>query len=363
MVDISNYGSLSVNSITTSNISAGNLGVGVDRNLLLTAYDATGGPSITSTLKYGTTSTLEFSGPTLIKGIANPVDTTDVATKSYTDTHINSTSNPHAVTKSQIGLGNVENLKSNIMAATAPTVNDDSNAGYSVGSLWVNTITDIFYFCVDSTVGAAIWSTSGNQTVSNIGTSGVGVFKQKLGDDIQLKKLHGISGVKIVDDTGNNELDIALDIVTLPPIVADASDEVAIYDVSGAVHGKITIGSLSSSIANYSAESITITTTTSSIFISTGVSFTPVSGTYNVTATATGKCSTKNGIGAIAIGVAGVAIANSQHDVRNNIETINATQYIVTVDGSQTIDLMYKKQSGTGEYQLFNRNLIAVKVG
>ena len=45
----------------------------------------------------------------------------------------------------------------NFSAITAPTVNDDNVAGYAVGSTWIDTVTDKFYVCVDTTVGAAIW--------------------------------------------------------------------------------------------------------------------------------------------------------------------------------------------------------------
>jgi hypothetical protein len=55
----------------------------------------------------------------------------------------------------------IEDRKSNLTAVVAPTVNDDANAGYEVGSIWVDTATDVAYFCVDSTVGAAVWKVSG----------------------------------------------------------------------------------------------------------------------------------------------------------------------------------------------------------
>jgi len=48
--------------------------------------------------------------------------------------------------------------KSNLSATTNPTVNDDSDDGYEVGSLWVNTSTGSVYICVDATVGAAVWT-------------------------------------------------------------------------------------------------------------------------------------------------------------------------------------------------------------
>lgn len=42
-------------------------------------------------------------------------------------------------------------------AIIAPTVADDSSAGYSVNSLWTDTVLDDLYGCVDASVGAAVW--------------------------------------------------------------------------------------------------------------------------------------------------------------------------------------------------------------
>lgn len=44
-----------------------------------------------------------------------------------------------------------------IDATGAPTVNEDSNDGYAVGSLWIDVTNDILYVCLDATIGAAIW--------------------------------------------------------------------------------------------------------------------------------------------------------------------------------------------------------------
>lgn len=71
--------------------------------------------------------------------------------------HAARTDNPHSVTKTQVGLGNVQNTKVNLSAATAPGVGDDSSAGYSVGSLWIDTTNDVAYRCLDASAGAAIW--------------------------------------------------------------------------------------------------------------------------------------------------------------------------------------------------------------
>lgn len=44
---------------------------------------------------------------------------------------------------------------------------------------------------------------------TNIGTAGVGIYKQKTGSNIELKKINaGSSKVTVIDDTGNNEIDI-----------------------------------------------------------------------------------------------------------------------------------------------------------
>lgn len=56
--------------------------------------------------------------------------------------------------------------KNNWIATTAPTVNDDSGDGYTVGSVWFNKSTGLLYVAEDVTAGAAVW------TVTNSGTSG-----------------------------------------------------------------------------------------------------------------------------------------------------------------------------------------------
>lgn len=50
-----------------------------------------------------------------------------------------------------------EIAKNNYVATAAPGVGDDSDDGYSVGSVWINVTADDAYICCDSTVGAAVW--------------------------------------------------------------------------------------------------------------------------------------------------------------------------------------------------------------
>lgn len=67
------------------------------------------------------------------------------------------TTNPHSVTKTQAGLANVENTKVNLTATVDPTVDDDIDAGYVPGSLWVNLTGNEAFVCIDNSADAAIW--------------------------------------------------------------------------------------------------------------------------------------------------------------------------------------------------------------
>jgi len=48
--------------------------------------------------------------------------------------------------------------KSNLNASAAPTANDDSANGFSVGSVWIDTTNDKAYICLDATATAAVWT-------------------------------------------------------------------------------------------------------------------------------------------------------------------------------------------------------------
>ncbi len=56
----------------------------------------------------------------------------------------------------------------NYTATTAPTVNDDSDDGYEVGSQWYDQTGDNMYHCLDATVGAAVWQ-QGDVVVGDLG--------------------------------------------------------------------------------------------------------------------------------------------------------------------------------------------------
>jgi len=47
--------------------------------------------------------------------------------------------------------------ENNLAGIIAPTANDDSSAGYAVGSEWIDTVASKAYVCVDISVGSAVW--------------------------------------------------------------------------------------------------------------------------------------------------------------------------------------------------------------
>jgi hypothetical protein len=92
------------------------------------------------------------------QSLHNSVDTVTTAQAKPAYDHTSLTNHPHSVTKAQVGLSEVPNIKHNLAATTAPTVNEDSNDGYAIGSVWVNLTTEGVYMCTDATPGVANWA-------------------------------------------------------------------------------------------------------------------------------------------------------------------------------------------------------------
>jgi hypothetical protein len=70
--------------------------------------------------------------------------------------------------KADVGLGNVANTLHNLSASAAPTVNDDSGDGYSVGSLWLWPAAQRMFRASGVSAGAAIWTELGNYMVPKL---------------------------------------------------------------------------------------------------------------------------------------------------------------------------------------------------
>ena len=77
---------------------------------------------------------------------------------------------------------NIE-IKNNFTATTNPGVSDDKNAGYSVGSTWVNTVSAIIWVLTNASVGAATWQRGqalvlGNTAPLDLGAAAAGVSSE-----------------------------------------------------------------------------------------------------------------------------------------------------------------------------------------
>jgi hypothetical protein len=118
--------------------------------------------------------------------------------------HMEDQSNPHQVTKEQVGLSNVENLKYNYDATVNPSKLDDMIGGYSIGSKWLNKITSKMYICTDDSELNAVWKeiTSMGEIIQgdNIGT-GEGMYSNKMDSILKFKGIKGSDNVTLESDT------------------------------------------------------------------------------------------------------------------------------------------------------------------
>lgn len=98
-------------------------------------------------------------------------------------------------------------IKGEYAKTVAPTVNDDSDDGYGVGSWWFDTTADRAYVCLDATATAAVWVEVGIPETEDSGlvveSPNVGdlIFIRKVGRNTELTRVEGwvTSGTGSVD--------------------------------------------------------------------------------------------------------------------------------------------------------------------
>ena len=67
--------------------------------------------------------------------------------------------------------GSIQGRKNNLAAILPPAVGNDSSQGYSIGSLWFDTVLEQWHIATDVSVGAAVWSQiSGNALAAHTHT-------------------------------------------------------------------------------------------------------------------------------------------------------------------------------------------------
>ena len=81
---------------------------------------------------------------------------------------------------------------------------------------WVSTANSGGTLGVTDVVWVQFNGAGGSSSASNVGTAGVGVFKQKTGNDLEFKKLNAASNkITITDDTTNSKIDFDINVANL----------------------------------------------------------------------------------------------------------------------------------------------------
>lgn len=123
------------------------------------------------------------------------------------------------IDKTDVGLNNVVNILNNYTAVTDPGVNDGSNVGFSVGSLWMNVAPNpIRFFIARSVVpGSADWdlvggSGAGITNIVNLAGS-AGLFRDITGGSTaNFKSLNSTTG-KITYVNNANTVDVGVNLI------------------------------------------------------------------------------------------------------------------------------------------------------
>ena len=94
-------------------------------------------------------------------------------------------------------------VKNNFNATIIPSKLDDIISGYSIGSLWLNKITNKCYICINNTEIKADWSEITSQgefsQIKNIGT-GEGIYSNKIDSTHYLKSIKASDNISLVSD-------------------------------------------------------------------------------------------------------------------------------------------------------------------
>jgi hypothetical protein len=98
-----------------------------------------------------------------------------------------------------VGLANVQNIKSNFFGVADPTNFNDSSEGYAVGSFWLNRATNPsrLFICESANLTVAVWELlAGSGVVDNVANvgGGAGILRDITGGTANLKTLASSSG-------------------------------------------------------------------------------------------------------------------------------------------------------------------------
>ena len=146
---------------------------------------------------------------------ASMINDPDVAHSTMTNDE--TSGNPHSVTKAEVALSLVLNIKHKIDATQAPTVNNDVDEGYTAGSIWTDVTNDKSYICLDNTDGAAVWTETTASGLVDI----VDDASPQLGADLDTNSYNIILGsMQLRGDNTNKAIRIDANANTITDIYA-----------------------------------------------------------------------------------------------------------------------------------------------
>lgn len=261
--------------------------------------------------------------------------------------------------------------KRRINATTDPTVDDDKDLGFAVSSVWVNVTTDKAYVCVNSSAGAAVWKET---------TGAAGAAHALGGADhtpATLAELNAKVSNATLIDTADSRL-------------SDARTPTA-HGLGGSEHSAGTLAELNAKVSNatlidtadarlsdartptahvHDVEMIEfdadVTTTSDTYELIPSLTKTPPAGTYKVHLSGSVEHTSNNDSIFAAIFKGGSIVAASEREFRRGAGQgdVAGTFHciaVVTVDGSEAIEGMWKEQVG-GTATMHQRQMLLEKV-
>jgi hypothetical protein len=169
-----------------------------------------------------------------------------------TELDTTATTLPAAVNELHGQITTLENreLTHKVDGTVTPTVTDDADAGFEVGSLWIDTVADEAYRCADATAGAAVWVNttltadelsalliSYDNTVSGLAATTV---KDAIDEVASEKADQATTYTKIESD---NLLDLKQDIAALQGVTRKGSSTLEL-DLVNSINMKSGVGSV-----------------------------------------------------------------------------------------------------------------------
>jgi len=231
----------------------------------------------------------------------------------------------------------------NYEGTTAPMGTDDSDAGYSVGSPWVDTTNGKAYTCLDSSVGAAVWKDT---------TTVAGVLGTWLGPWVT-------STVYAVDDaveSGGGSY------ICISAHTSAASDEPG-TGASWETFWDLVAAKGEPAVPVEVSTTAVASTTSPNYILLPSMTTTPPAGTWVFSFSSSGQVVDNRQMCWYAIFQNGAIVQRSErrltiggnhdHDASATLHT----QAVLTVSGSEAIEIRYKSD-GTSPFTVYDRSLI-----